>query len=89
MDYREDEDKFKELLNQEYTWPAQYTFKFIVAADQEEAVKSLFNNEVEITRKLSSGGKYVSTTVYARMNNAEEIMTVYEAAANISGIISL
>jgi len=38
MNYREDEDKFRDLLNQEYEWPARYTYKFIVPVAQATAV---------------------------------------------------
>ncbi len=89
MPYIEDEQKFKDLLNQEYTWPARYNFKFIVAAGHAKEVESLFGHEVEIIHKPSSGGRYVSLSVYVTMNSAEEIVAVYTAAAGIPGIISL
>lgn len=89
MDYQEDEDKFKDLLNTEYSWPAKYTFKFIVPQEQEHKVESLFNNQPEIKKKASRGGKYISITIYTMMNNAEAVVSIYEAAAAIPGIISL
>ena len=42
MEYKEDEDKFRELLNQEYSWPTKYTFKFIVPASEEKAIEDIF-----------------------------------------------
>ena len=89
MPYIEDEQKFKDLLNQEYTWPATYNFKFIVAAGQAKEVESLFGNEVEIIHKPSSGGKYISLSIYVTMGSAQEIIDIYTAAAGIQGIISL
>ena len=89
MDSKEDEDKFKELLNKEYSFPAIYPFKFIVPAGEEKAIENLFKKGVEIKRKPSSGGKYTSFTIYAMMANAEEILALYSAASSISGIISL
>jgi putative lipoic acid-binding regulatory protein len=89
MDYREDEDKFKELLNKEYSWPASYTFKFILPTGKEKAIEDLFKKDVEIKTKPSSGGKYTSITIYARMSNADEILKLYKQASTITGIISL
>jgi len=88
MDYSE-EEKFKELLNNEYDWPARYTFKFIVPSGKEQKVKELFKKEIEISEKSSSGGKYISTTIYTTMDSADDIITVYKQASEISGIISL
>ena len=89
MKYQEDKEKFRELLNQEYSWPARYTFKFIVKSENQQEVVNLFDEKVEIVTKPSSGDKYISVTIYAQMQNAEEIMTIYDAAAAIPGIISL
>jgi len=89
MDYKKDEDKFKELLNQEYSWPATYPFKFIVPASEENAIEALFKQKFEIKKKPSSGGKYTSITIHAQMDNADEILAIYKIASSITGIISL
>ena len=89
MDYQKDDTKFKELLNQEYSWPASYTFKFIVPVGEEKAIETIFKKDVEIKKKPSSGGRYTSLTIYASMASADEIVALYKAASTISGIISL
>jgi putative lipoic acid-binding regulatory protein len=89
MNYQEDKEKFKELLNNEYSWPTSYTFKFIVKSVNQQEVVKLFDDKVEITIKPSSGDKYVSVTIDAQMQSAEEITTIYDSAAAIPGIISL
>jgi len=89
MDYSEDKDKFKDLLNQEYNWPARYNFKFIVRSGQETGITGLFQEGSEINTKASSGGKYISITISATMNNADEIIKIYDTASSITGIISL
>jgi uncharacterized protein len=89
MDSKEKDDSFKELLNKEYSWPAKYTFKFILPGGQEKAIEELFKEGVEIKKKPSSGGKYSSITIYAVMSDADEIMALYRAAATVPGIISL
>lgn len=89
MKKSEDQEKFRELLDEEYTWPAMYTFKFIVPADKEDEVRSLFPEQAEVITKPSSKGKYTSLTSQCSMNNADEIIDIYEKAAEIEGIISL
>lgn len=89
MDSVEDKDKFKELLNKEYDWPARYTFKFIVKAAYQQEVQSLFDKDVDIVFKPSSGDKYVSVTIHAQMADADAILSIYEAASVIPGIIAL
>lgn len=89
MNTGQDKNKFKELLDTEYSWPAQYTFKFVVSSNQIESVKSLFSADAEFGLKESSAGKYTSVTINARMLNADEIIDIYEKAAAIEGIISL
>jgi len=89
MDYREDEEKFKDLLNQEYAWPAKYLFKFIVKEAGAAEVINLFDDSVDISQKPSTGGKYISFSIRSTMANAEEIMKVYNKASKIAGIISL
>lgn len=86
----EDQDKFRELLNAEYSWPARYTYKFVVPTAAVESVRDLFADlEVEFSEKASSGGKYTSVTINASMENADQIISIYEQAASIEGIISL
>jgi putative lipoic acid-binding regulatory protein len=89
MKKSEDQEKFRELLNEEYTWPSMYTFKFIVPADKEDEVRLLFPEQAEVSIKPSSKGKYTSLTSQCSMNNADEIIDIYEKAAEIEGIISL
>ena len=89
MNPGQDEEKFKELLDAEYTWPAQYTFKFVVLSGQIKEVEALFPADAKISNKESSGGKYTSVTINAEMANADEIMAIYTKAAKIEGIISL
>lgn len=89
MDYRGETDKFRDLLNQEHSWPTTYIFKFIVKGDQEREVTDLFDEDVVINKKPSSAGKYTSVTIQAKMATADEVIAIYNAAASIEGIISL
>lgn len=81
-------DSFRERLENEYEWPSLYTFKFIVPKEQEEAVMELFP-KVEVSTKESSGGKYISLTARLMANSSDTIISVYEKARHIEGLIAL
>ena len=80
--------EFKELLDNEYSWPAEYLFKFIVNKEYKEELVNLFDGH-KVIEKLSSKGKYISISGRVLMHSAEEIMAVYEKAAKIKTVISL
>ena len=87
-----EEVKFRELLEQNYTWPALYMFKFICPADNESIARlqQLFDPEVaEISLRPSSKGNYVSFTVKELMLSVEAVLQRYEQARGIPGLISL
>lgn len=65
-----------------------YMFKFIVPNGKESEVRTLFPKN-EITLKPSSGGKYISTTIQAMMDSADQILDIYDKASKIEGVISL
>lgn len=81
-------NSFKEKLENEYEWPSLYTFKFIVPREREEEVTELFP-KIEISKKESSGGKYISVTARLMANSSEAIIQVYEKAQHIKGLIAL
>lgn len=81
-------DSFRERLEHEYEWPSLYTFKFIVPRDKEDAVMELFP-KVEVSTKESSGGKYISLTARLMANSSDTIISVYEKAQHIEGLIAL
>lgn len=81
-------DSFRERLENEYEWPSLYTFKFIVPRNQEDAVMELFP-KVEVSTKESSGGKYISLTARLMANSSDTIISVYEKAQHIKGLIAL
>ena len=89
MNPGQDEEKFRELLDAEYSWPAKYTFKFVVSSGQIDEVKKLFSTDAEISLKESSGGKYTSVTVSMESSDAGQIIDIYTRASAIEGIISL
>jgi uncharacterized protein len=81
-------DSFREKLDQHYQWPALYIFKFIVPSGKEPEVRSLFPLH-NATEKLSANGKYTSITFELMMPSADHVITVYERATKIEGLIAL
>ncbi|NBB87566.1 MAG: DUF493 family protein [Bacteroidetes bacterium] len=81
-------DDFRELLDDQNDWPTQYTFKFIAAKSELEALKALFGNH-PVRIRNSSKGNYVSVTARLRMESSEEIVNVYKSAGDVEGVIAL
>lgn len=79
---------FKEKLEAHGDFPMLYMFKFIVPNGQESEVAGIFPKN-ELTIKPSSGGKYISTTIQMMVQSADEVISYYEKASNIEGVISL
>jgi hypothetical protein len=79
---------FREKLEQHYSWPSLYVFKFIVPAGREDEVKSLFPMHTA-SEKLSKQGNYISVTVQAMMQSSDAVIEMYKRAALIEGIVAL
>ena len=83
-----DTTNFKELLDKEYTWPAVYSFKFIVPKKNVEEVLKLFPSD-ETDQTPSKNGNYISVKAKVEMPDAKAVTDIYEAANNIEGLIAL
>jgi len=86
-----DFDSLRERL-EELSFPSVYMFKFIVKSDLKKIaqIESLFQREkAELIRKESSKGAFISISVKEVMLSADEIISVYEKAAKIDGVITL
>ena len=55
-------DSFKKSLDEEYNFPAEYNFKFIVATKEKNKVVDLLP-KAKISEKKSRNGKYTSLTI--------------------------
>ncbi|WP_319584716.1 DUF493 family protein [uncultured Pseudodesulfovibrio sp.] len=80
--------QFKQVLDEHHEWPCPYIHKFIVPADSLDRFQELFASEKLETRQ-SRTGKYTSVTIVSTMCSADEVMAVYEKAAQIPGVMSL
>ena len=83
-------EKLRAQLN-DMEWPAVYLFKFISPGDDKTLAKvtALFNDSSDVNLRPSRNGKYISVSVKEVMMNADAIISVYEKAAKIKGVIAL
>ncbi len=81
----------KKLEESIKSFPYVYMFKFIIKADNKTMalVEVIFDNDAEIIQKQSSKGNFISITVKQVVMNVDEIITIYEKAAEIEGVMSL
>ena len=84
--------KLKIQLDDTTDFPADYLYKFIVPASENQVteVESIFNNTAAvINTKNSKTGKYVSVSIILKLNSSDEIIAYYRKVEKIKGIISL
>lgn len=84
-------DSLKKKLEEQFTWPQVYMFKFIIPADNKKLamVESLFGNEAILVNRQSKNNKFISITAKEMMLSPTEIIAIYKKAEKIEGIISL
>ncbi|MCF6360405.1 MAG: DUF493 domain-containing protein [Cyclobacteriaceae bacterium] len=82
------EKEFKELLNNQYTWPTDYLFKFIVNTEHKEELLVVLGGHRAI-EKPSSKGKYVSISLRILVQSADEVMAIYTKASKVKTVMSL
>lgn len=81
----------KKLEDSILSFPYLYMFKFIIKSDNKTMalVEVIFDNDAEIIQKQSAKGNYISITVKQVVLSVDEIISIYEKAAEIEGVISL
>lgn len=87
-------DKFADLrkkLEETLTYPSVYMFKFILEADNRRIalVENMFGDDAEIYTKESDKGKYISITVKSVVVSVDDVIAIYEKAAEIEGVMLL
>ncbi|MFT7031525.1 MAG: putative lipoic acid-binding regulatory protein [Cyclobacteriaceae bacterium] len=83
-----DINSFKEKLENEYSFPTLYIFKFIVPKTQVGELSALFEKHDYKTRP-SKKGSYISITAQMMVESSDKIIEIYKKASTIKGIISL
>ena len=81
-------EQFKQVLNDHHQWPCPYVYKFIVPSEKMDQFRELFASE-DLETRPSRTGKYTSMTLTSTMCSADEVMAVYEKAAQVPGVMSL
>lgn len=80
--------KLKLVIDETVKFPSEYLFKFIVPAPEVEQILKVLQG-MEIEQKASSNGNYISVSGKKTMHTSQDIIVIYERAAQIKGIISL
>lgn len=84
------DQKFKDLLDQNYAWPTLYKFQFIVLTQNIgifiEEVKA---HGLDLEFRASKNDKYTSIRFSLMADSSEMVMDLYRRAARVPGIISL
>lgn len=85
-------ENFRSLLQQSIVFPTEYTFKFIIKADEDkiaELMAMFADVQAKITTTESSGGKYKSFTVVVPVKDEEEVISYYKEVSTINSVIML
>jgi putative lipoic acid-binding regulatory protein len=85
-------ENFRSLLQQSIVFPTEYTFKFIIKAEEDKIaeLKSMFASaRAKITENSSSTGKYKSFTVLVFVQDEEEVIAYYKEVSKINSVIML
>lgn len=85
-------DELRKKLEESITsFPYIYMFKFIIKSDNKTMalVEVIFDDDAVIIQKQSTKGNYISITVKQVILSVDEIISIYERAAAIEGVISL
>lgn len=80
--------KFRDLLEENYQWPDYYEFKFIVKVDDKGLILEMLEGH-HITETPSKNGNYISITARKLIRCTDEVIEVYEVISTIKGVISL
>jgi len=83
-----DIEKFRNLLNQEYQWPDEYVFKFIVPENKKTQILEALP-PVKYSERTSKKGAYTALTIRLVMKSANEVISIYQKVGEIEGVIAL
>ena len=85
-------ERLKVELDNSNTWPAEYLFKFIVPAinNNEKKIENAFDCMGAVIKTTKSKtGKFISVSVDVTMKDSQEIIEKYQELSTIEGIVSL
>lgn len=80
--------KLKLVIDETVKFPSEYLFKFIVPVAEVQQILGILQG-MEIEQRASANGNYISVSGKKTMQASQDIIVIYERAAQIKGIISL
>lgn len=80
--------RLQKKLDEQFSWPTIYMFKFIAPIEKINEVLNLFS-KADTETKVSSKGNYVSVTFTPLMLNSDKVIEKYREAEKIKGIVAL
>jgi hypothetical protein len=80
--------RFQAKLDEYYSFPCRYLFKFIAPLAKVDELIALFEGR-PFTRRFSKNGRYVSFTAEWEVASSEEVISFYRRAGEMKGVISL
>jgi len=75
-------------LDEFYTFPCPYVFKFIAPMARIDELTALFQGR-PFTTRYSKNARYVSFTAEWEVGSSEEVISFYREAGKIKGVIAL
>jgi putative lipoic acid-binding regulatory protein len=75
-------------LDEFYTFPCGYVFKFIAPMARVDELAQLLKGK-PFTTRFSKNAKYVSFTAEWEVQSSDEVIFFYREAAKIKGVIAL
>lgn len=85
-------DKLRHLLDNEYSWPEIYRFKFIAAPSLIQDVVDVVEKKAvvdKVSETASRTGKYISVSIHVKIDSTETVIDIYKEVGQIKGVISL
>lgn len=84
--------RLKAQLEDNFSWPSTYLYKFIVPSDPAKvaAIKDIFaDTSANLQTKESSKGTFTSVSVKVRMKSPDAVIEKYLEVSKVEGVISL
>ena len=80
--------QFQQRLDACHEFPCAYVFKFIVPKASTGDLEAVLG-EAAYTCRESSSGKFISYTAEIQMESSTDVVSMYQAAAKVEGLIAL
>jgi putative lipoic acid-binding regulatory protein len=84
-----DFEQLRILIDQQYTWPADYSFRFVVKMSLKGELLKLFPKNHPVVFRPSKKGNYLAVHIEYQAQSTDDVLNIYKQAMNIEGIVSL